>query len=93
MIESDAKEATIFNNEQEIEQFLKQYSKTYNSVFSIQQLGKGGESIVFRIETRELEELVVKCPLIKHYNREEYDEDDSANSWQKTLYENQMLQV
>ena len=46
---------------------------------------------MFRIETRELVELVVKCPLIRHASPRheyEYEEDDDLNFFEKTLYEN-----
>ncbi len=34
----------------------------YKNVFSIKEIAKGGESIVSRLETKELDELVAKVP-------------------------------
>ena len=49
-----------------LEIFLKAHSQTYKNVFSIKEIAKGGESIVSRLETKELEELVVKVPNLEN---------------------------
>jgi hypothetical protein len=42
---------------------LKEYSVNYKNVFSVDELAKGGEAAVFRLEHEDLDEIVVKCSL------------------------------
>ena len=49
------------------------HSKLYSSVYSIEQIGQGGESVVFRMQTLELDEIVAKCPFLKENKSENLD--------------------
>lgn len=63
------------------------HSKLYSSVYSIEQIGQGGESVVFRMQTLELDEIVAKCPFLKE------NKSDNLDAFQQTLYEYQLLKV
>ncbi|CDW81251.1 serine threonine protein kinase [Stylonychia lemnae] len=91
VIESDQTQPQQFSDPKQIEGFLKQHSKAYRSVFSIQQIGKGGESVVFRLQTQELDEIVAKCPILKVQPNQ--SKGESLNFFQQTLYENQLLKI
>ena len=49
---------------EELESFLSLYSKTYPQVISINELARGGEAVVYRVE-HWTDEIVVKCPLFE----------------------------
>eukprot|EP00347_Sterkiella_histriomuscorum_P020593 403337218 len=91
LVESSEKFPKPFESPSEIENFLKKFSKAYQSVFSIQQIGRGGESVVYRLQTQELDEIVAKCPILKM--KENFSSQESLNFFQSTLYENQLLKV
>eukprot|EP00347_Sterkiella_histriomuscorum_P003145 403365418 len=96
IIDSDEAQPQTFQDEKQIENFLKKHSKSYKSIFSLQQIAQGGESIVCRLETKELEELVAKIPILKRHSQSESqsDSEDSAlNYFQNSLYEHQLLKV
>lgn len=63
---TEKEELKGFQNEEEISDFLKNHSKIFNEVFLITKIGEGGESTVYRIETPELHEIVVKVRILKH---------------------------
>ena len=42
VIESEESKPQMFADENQLEMFLKKYSKTYNLVFSIKKIGTGG---------------------------------------------------
>ncbi len=49
---------------EDLKDMLK-YSKHYKNVYTVRELARGGESVVFRITHSNLDETVVKCPLFK----------------------------
>ncbi|CDW85616.1 serine threonine protein kinase [Stylonychia lemnae] len=93
VIESQETQPQQFKNEQEIEKFLSKHSKSYKSIFSLQLLAVGGESMVCKIETKELEELVVKIPMLSSKLHQGNRESENLNYFQNSLYEHQMMKA
>lgn len=63
IIHSEKEKVVPLKNEDEIKAFYQKNSKSYNSIFSIDLIAKGGEAAVYRVEHANLEELVAKCCL------------------------------
>eukprot|EP00347_Sterkiella_histriomuscorum_P002996 403365996 len=48
----------------QVMKYLQQYSEKYSNVIGVNELARGGEAVVYRIEHKNLEEVVAKCSLI-----------------------------
>lgn len=50
-------------NANDVQEFLKYNSRKYNSIISAEELARGGEAVVYRVESTSRDEIVAKCSL------------------------------
>eukprot|EP00347_Sterkiella_histriomuscorum_P020028 403339373 len=55
-------------SEGKIMEFLRKFSNNYKKIIGINEIGRGGEAIVYKVEHQQFDEIVAKCAIIKNEN-------------------------
>jgi serine/threonine protein kinase len=65
LIKTNLNEIRTLDTEESLKKYLFDHSQSYKNVLDITKLAQGGESIVYGVSHAGIDEVVIKCPLMK----------------------------